>query len=579
MADVDGYLFLFDTKKRKTMKYLISKYLEKPFLLFPVNRTAEMVNVRILIEEKVYKEVTLRISKEAEMMADFCLEEFVGRKVEIEFFDESESLEHPELIKLIQNTATLLTETKKQIAVSSDRIRPKIHYTAAQGFMNDPNGLLYYKGNYHMFYQWNPYGVTSGNTSWGHCISKDCLHWEELEPAIVCDREDGCIFSGSGVVDEQNVSGLQEGEDAPILLFYTATGYLFPPLRYFRENFDDFFWESEKKYTRQCIAYSTDGGKSFRKYEGNPVLEQICPLNRDPKVVWNEEIKKWVMILFLSEHSYQLFFSENLLKWEKGQSIEVQESAECPDLFSLPVDGNLEKMKWVLWTAPENYQIGHFEDCTFVAESEVLCSGAGFAGGYASGYYAAQTFYGVPDHKVYQQFFIHTNFKGASFSSCMSLPLELSLVTVEGNMKLKSFPCKNVEGIRKNCQIFKNIEAPVKLQERNAREYFELELQAYMGEYGKFALSLRNMLFVYDRKEQMLLCPNGSFFLPVSENELHLHIWADSGSVELFTEDGLFHVTIAAILDISSQNIMITECKEALLSAKIWELEQIYPVP
>ncbi len=444
------------------MKYLMSRYLEKPFLLFPVNRTAEMVNVRIYINEKVFKEATLRISKQAEMMAEFCLEEFIGEKVEIEFFDDLKSVEHPELIGLILNT-----ETKEQMSVYSDVVRPKFHYTSEQGFFNDPNGLLYYNENYHMFYQWNPYGVTAGNTSWGHCISKDCFHWEELEPAIVCDREDGCIFSGSGVVDDQNVSGLQEGEEPPILLFYTATGYRFPPLRYFRKNFDAFFWESEKKYTKQCIAFSTDGGKSFQKYKENPILEQICPLNRDPKVVWNEEIKKWIMILFLSEHSYQLFFSNNLLKWDKGQIIKTKESAECPDLFSLPVDGNPDKLKWVLWTAPENYQIGHFEDCTFVKESEIICDKAVFAGRYASGYYAAQTFYGVPDHKVYQQFFVRTDFKGAPFSSCMSLPLELSLASVEGKLHLKSFPCKSVEKIRKDCHIFEKITEPVVLQEKN----------------------------------------------------------------------------------------------------------------
>ena len=144
-------------------------------------------------------------------------------------------------------------------------LRPQLHFTAERGWINDPNGLCFYGGQYHLFYQHNPYGRLWGNMHWGHAVSPDLLHWEYKEEAMFLDM-DGAMFSGCAVVDHNNVSGLKEGDETPILFFYTCAG--------------------EKKST-QCLAYSTDGGKTLKKYDKNPLIDEIAPGNRDPKVIVN----------------------------------------------------------------------------------------------------------------------------------------------------------------------------------------------------------------------------------------------------------------------------------------------------
>ncbi len=558
------------------MKYLLCEKLEHSVLLFPVSQDGNMVNVRILADGAVVTEQTLRISKKAEMNAVFSLEDHQNKRIEVEVFDDKELLAFPDIVSYIKlcnkgeegNTGAL-----------SEYLRPGIHYTCSRGYVNDPNGLLCYKGTYHMFYQWNPYGVTPGNTHWGHCISRDLVHWEELEPAIEPDEEDGCIFSGSGVIDYQNTSGLKNGEEAPILLFYTATGYRFPAMKYYRNNFDPFFWESETPYTKQCIAYSIDGGRTFIKYKRNPILTQRAVLNRDPKVVWDPDNECWIMILFLSGNQYQLFFSKNLLDWEDGQRIEIEDSAECPDLFCLPLDGQKDNKKWVLWGAPGNYQIGHFKDKTFVPETGIIKSGILNHLKHSSctpfGGYAAQTYFGTPDGRIIQTCFITTDFFAAPFRSCMSLPVELGLVFADGQMQLSFLPAKELESLRKNKQTITDRSTEGILIDAFSEEIFELELNAALGNCGRFILNIRGTLLIYDRQKETLSTPKGSYYLPCSGGRLTLQVWVDRGSIELFSGDGLIYIILAGVWDVGNRDFSLIECRDASLNGHVWTLDTI----
>ena len=213
---------------------------------------------------------------------------------------------------------------------NTDYYRPSYHFTPLYGWMNDPNGMVYKDGEYHLYFQYNPYGSKWGNMHWGHAVSRDLIHWEHLDPAIARDAV-GHIFSGSSVVDKKNTAGF--GKDA-IIAIYTNNSV----------NHDEV----------QCIAYSNDNGRTFTKYEGNPVLTPFDGLKdfRDPKVFWYEKDKCWFMIVSADKET-RFYKSKNLKKWDYvsafGKGLGQQPCQyECPDFFQLPVNGDEKNMKWVM---------------------------------------------------------------------------------------------------------------------------------------------------------------------------------------------------------------------------------------
>ena len=213
---------------------------------------------------------------------------------------------------------------------NTDYYRPSYHFTPLYGWMNDPNGMVYKDGEYHLYFQYNPYGSKWGNMHWGHAVSRDLIHWEHLDPAIARDPV-GHIFSGSSVVDKKNTAGF--GKDA-IIAIYTNN--------------------SVKHDEVQCIAYSNDNGRTFTKYEGNPVLTPFDGLKdfRDPKVFWYEKDKCWFMIVSADKET-RFYKSKNLKKWDYvsafGKGLGQQPCQyECPDFFQLPVNGDEKNKKWVM---------------------------------------------------------------------------------------------------------------------------------------------------------------------------------------------------------------------------------------
>ncbi len=215
-------------------------------------------------------------------------------------------------------------------AVNTDYYRPLFHHTPSYGWMNDANGMVYKDGEYHLYFQYNPYGSKWGNMHWGHAVSKDLVHWEELKPAIARDTL-GHIFSGSSVVDKNNTAGY--GANAIIALYTSA---------------------SDKNGQIQCMAYSTDNGRTFTKYEGNPVLRPFDGLKdfRDPKVFWYAPANCWYMIVS-ADKEMRFYKSDNLKKWEFvsgfGQGYGTQPSQyECPDFVQMPVDGDENNKKYVM---------------------------------------------------------------------------------------------------------------------------------------------------------------------------------------------------------------------------------------
>src|SRR3954471_19456766 len=249
-----------------------------------------------------------------------------------------------------------------QTPAYSEPYRPQFHFTPAQNWMNDPNGLVYYAGEYHLFFQYNPFGDTWGHMSWGHAVSKDLVHWQQL-PVAIPELGDEMVFSGSAVVDYGNTSGFGSVENPPMVAIYTA---------------------ARPGNQSQALAYSTDKGRTWTRYAGNPVLDIGSSEFRDPKVFWYAPERKWVMAVVMAvEHKVRLYSSTDLKAWtlmsDFGPANAVGGAWECPDLFPLALDGDPGKTKWVLVVnlnpggiaggSAGQYFVGEFDGTRFTADN------------------------------------------------------------------------------------------------------------------------------------------------------------------------------------------------------------------
>lgn len=551
----------------------------------PVNPSSEYVYFRILVEGAQVDEQQLPISATPSMWAPIPIYNHGDKTITIEFdgnddetmknIDESMLRSLIEISDKPHDSATLYTEI----------LRPQAHFSARRGFINDPNGLFYYNGTYHLFFQHNPYNLAHGNTHWGHAVSSDLIHWEEQDPGIKPDRTDGSIFSGSAVVDYNNTSGLQQGEHPPILLFYTATGMRFFP-RFCRdpETGRRIFppgWVRPE--TKQCIAYSTDGGKTFKKYEKNPIIDEITPMNRDPKVVWNQDINCWTMILYLSGNDFILLYSDDLLSWEKGQILTFKASGECPDIFELCVDNDESNRKWVIFVSPENYVVGHFEGRQFYAETDLI-RGPTQTGGdkqkefLHSPAYAPQTFFGIPDNRVIQLSWVTTAFPGMTFAGCMSLPWELQLITTPEGYQLIKAPIKELVALHGEYAESAETNPHIASSDLSGvtGEALDLTIDADLNADSKISFAIRGVLIHYDHSSRTLLFPTGKYDLPMSSNTLDLRVIADCGSIELFCCGGLFNCVLNSPLDPAKRAVEFFDLEATRSKIKLSKLNKIW---
>ena len=304
-----------------------------------------------------------------------------------------------------------------------ERHRPQFHFSSRRGWNNDPHGLVYYKGEYHLSCQHNPHGCKWGNLHWGHAVSDDLVHWWELPEALYPDRL-GTMSTGSAVVDRGNTAGLKSGDEDTLVAVYTA-GHVGPQVP-----------------VTQCLAFSNDRGRTWHKYTGNPVLPHVAGHNRDPKVIWYQPSAQWIIPMYMekvaeSQQRYSLYASPNLKAWNHLHDIVLPGNAKCPDFFPLPVDGDLGNTKRVLGRADGHYLVGTFDGSRSTAETSPLRA---YCGGYEKrgSAYAAQTWSDNPaeDGRRIQIAWLQENLPGMPFNQQISLPVELSLGATEDGIRL-----------------------------------------------------------------------------------------------------------------------------------------------
>lgn len=441
--------------------------------------------------------------------------------------------------------------------------RPQFHFSPEEKWMNDPNGMVFFNDEYHLFYQYHPYGTTWGPMHWGHAVSKDLIHWENLPVALYPD-EHGAIFSGSAVVDWNNTTGFFDREPGLVAIFTSA------------DNYPD----SDRPRQRQSLAYSKDNGRTWVTYEGNPVLSDVTITDyRDPKVFWDEDTEKWVMVLATGQ-SVTIYTSPNLKDWrfasEFGSTAGSHDGVwECPDLFKLPVDGDANNEKWVMFVSigdnPKfkegsrtQYFIGQFDGTTFVndnSDETILWLDFGRDN------YAGVSWSDIPQHdgrRIYIGWMSNWRYANQvpteSWRSAMTLPRELSLISTEFGIRLVQQVVSEFDSIRKRSEKHQDLsvesnlpvpfnmlsplmEVAVEFENDNASS-FGIEIQGAENEMTVICYdSGRNVLRV-DRTNSGDNSFSESFAtvqeaaLQLDSGKLKLQIIIDASSAEIFANDG-----------------------------------------
>ena len=442
--------------------------------------------------------------------------------------------------------------------------RPQFHFTPRVNWMNDPNGLVYFAGEYHLFYQHNPFGNTWGHMSWGHAVSRDLVHWRQL-PVAIPERGNEMVFSGSAVVDWNNTSGFGRNGQPPLVAIYTAH-------------------HESPRHEAQALAYSTDRGRTFTRYAGNPVLDLGLADFRDPKVFWHEPTQRWVMVVVRSpEHRVQLYGSRNLKEWEHlsdfGPAGATGGVWECPDLFELPLDNDSTRTRWVMIVnlnpgsvaggSGAQYFVGDFDGTRFTLDPAAHPNDRALWADYGKDFYAAVSWSDIPRHdgrRVWIGWMNNWDYAGviptSPWRSALSVPRVLTLQTTPDGVRLVQQPVAELarlRGARRHIQTQSIAEGTHSLVAKGiSGKALDIVAEFDQGTASEFGLLVRaggndatvigidgatKQLFV-DRSHsgQTGFHPTfaGRQTAPVTLDgrRVRLRILVDRSSVEVFADDG-----------------------------------------
>ncbi|BDI31120.1 2,6-beta-D-fructofuranosidase [Capsulimonas corticalis] len=400
--------------------------------------------------------------------------------------------------------------------------RPQFHFTARRHWLNDPNGLVYFAGEYHLFFQHNPSGNNWGNMTWGHAVSADLVSWRQLDDAIAPDRL-GTIYSGSAVVDYDNTSGFGDGSEPPIIAMYTAAGGSSP--------------ESEGQPFTQCLAYSNDRGRTWIKYAQNPVLPHVVGENRDPKVIWYAPGQFWVMALFLDVGNFALFTSPNLKRWTRIQTIGLPASSECPDFFPMTVEGSPADERWIIAAANGHYLVGRFDgrELTDILGPYVMDFGANF--------YAAQTFSDIPPadgRRIQMAWMAGGVYPGMPFNQQMSFPTVMTLHETSDGPRIFRNPVAEIETLVAGVREWRDLtvapgENPM---DEITSDLLDINAEILSGPEAVFGFRIGGVEIRYSGADRTLSCLGRSARRESSGGALPIRILADRTSIEIFADGG-----------------------------------------
>ncbi|MBN1853247.1 MAG: glycoside hydrolase family 32 protein [Pirellulales bacterium] len=409
----------------------------------------------------------------------------------------------------------------------TEKLRPQFHFSQVVGWNNDPNGMVFHDGHWHLFFQHNPVGWNWGNMTWGHAISRDLIHWEQLPNALFPrTMAVGDCFSGGGTVDIQNTAGWKTGTEDVLVVFLTDTG------------------------AGESLAYSNDGGRTFTWYPGNPVVKHR---GRDPKVIWYEYDHNdvplsdrakdlgghWVMAVYDEHDQYgqniAFYSSVDLKQWEEQSHLAGY--FECPELFELPVDGDKNNTRWIVFAADARYAIGHFDGRLFKPVHE------GKHQVHWGSYYASQTFSNAPNGRRIQIGWVKIASPGMPFNQTFSFPHELTLRTTTDGIRLFAEPIQEIEKLHQRqyriepCELVEG--APIRVDVDN--ELFDIRAEFEIGDAKQVGLDIGGNRIIYDVAakrlgEAELMPGNGCVSMQILVDRTMLEVCGNEGRVCITAE-------------------------------------------
>ncbi|MBP5225852.1 MAG: 2,6-beta-D-fructofuranosidase [Kiritimatiellae bacterium] len=474
--------------------------IDQPYLLFPVKNGAPRYRVTVFDGETELHYMDVQLAPgDPDWYGTLDIAPFKGKTLTLKVSRYPEDETGFTGIK----TASAPYTTPQDYRESK---RAQFHFQPRYGWNNDPNGLSYFNGEWHLFFQHNPYGVEWGNMHWGHAVSKDLVHWKEVTVALHPDKL-GTMFSGSAAVDHQNTAGFGAGAH---ILIYTATA----------------------GGSTQCIAHSLDG-RHYTKWEGNPVVANVTGGNRDPKISWHAPSKRWVLVFYIEDKGYHtigVYNSPDLKAWTRVGTIVGDKTNEgnflfeCPDLFELPVEGSQES-RWVVFGASGAYAIGRFDGKTFTPEADHIPLSFG-----SGAYYAAQTFSDAPDGRRILLPWMHLAAPGMNFNQGMGIPRVLGLKRTREGIRMTQTPIRELESLRDGEAVpFGKFDG----------ELLEAIVDCAVLPNARVTFTLRGVPIAYDGLSGTLSVHGRTVAWPLVNGRLAFTAYLDRVGLEIFSADGL----------------------------------------
>ena len=444
-------------------------------------------------------------------------------------------------------------------------LRPQFHFSSKKNWNNDPNGMVYYKGEYHLFFQHNPKSIHWGNMTWGHAVSQDMVYWEQLPHAIL-PYGNGTIFSGTAAVDYPNSLGENTEEEEAIVAYFTHA----------QNNSNDDFY--------QAGAFSTDRGRTFQLIDdGRPLVpnQGFDRGERDPKIFWHEPSKKWILVLWIKRADkknredmgkVRFFSSIDLKNWEKLSDFNRRWVYECMDLVELKVDGNPQNKKWLIYDASFDYEIGTFDGKVLTTDKKAHLGDLGDA------YYAAQTFNNSPDGRTVIIGWLRTGKNNIyvdnnmPFNQQMSFPATMELKTTPEGIRLFRWPIVEIKNLYQKSWSFKGISSS-KLNEKLKDLKFEgIDLLATFDRDSSqnFQLNIRGQLLTFSNGTFNF---NGMNLPTMNQKKVSVRVLLDRTTIEVFVDNGFSVLSTYAVS--SPENSLITVESDETIPFNVFEVHQV----
>lgn len=459
----------------------------------------------------------------------------------------------------VQNQEMQTFDTYHEVGYDQN-LRPQFHFSSLKGWLNDPNGMVWYDGEYHLYFQHNPKDTKWGNMTWGHAVSTDMVHWEQLPHAIL-PYGGGTIFSGTAVVDQNNSLKKQITDSKTMVAYFTFA----------------------KKKFYQAAAYSTDKGRTFTLINdgGAVVPNQGFDMGeRDPKVFWHEKSKKWVMVLWVLHGKekgsleeklgkVRFFTSDNMLDWEVASDFNREWVFECMDFVELPVDGDKNNKKWVLYDASFDYEIGDFDGKTFTTDKKVNKGDAG------ANFYAAQSFNNSPDDRTVMIGWMNQGdnsiFQKGNmpFNLCMSFPTSMELRSTTDGIRLYRWPIKEIESLYVKSHKFKNLTAKKASNKLSGIKAELIDMSIEFEAESSLKLTIRGLEVTYDSENEMFVFGNSKLAAPAINRKVKLRVLLDRASIELFANEGAAVSTNYAVPVANNNRISISGAAELKIKSLV----------